>query len=384
LQNHLAPMRVAVVVAAISQAVALPTTGKVQKMQAEISMLADPQALDSQGCLVAGDCKPWCTKNENIPWTRKCLPAFHCCNACETCGPSSPSPSPPETPPPSPSPSTPPPVYNHEGTAAWLSETSPGRLLASRATSVSPSTCVLGGTWINSGSPRDGTVVASSGVADDGSGYYYCSVVVSSHLKMVKFYITIEDGAAYGRIISAAYASSSYGVSDSESVFSSSTTADTAHSFADGGYGVAELSYSYESAYHVFSTTFIASDDRTVLASSAGEMGPTSCSLGGTMINSGSPEDGEIIAKSSVGTDGTGTYYCAVLSDSYMKMVEFEITTTNGVAYAEATDAGYLSLGSYSLDDVESAFSSSTKVSIAESYSSCCYGIAELDYTNTE
>jgi hypothetical protein len=95
-------MRVAVVVAAIAQAVALPAAVK-----DATSILFDksPQLYDANGCLIAGDCKGWCA-GKSTPWTKKCKSSYHCCAGCPQC--MNPSPPPPGDPPGLPPPSSPP------------------------------------------------------------------------------------------------------------------------------------------------------------------------------------------------------------------------------------------------------------------------------------
>jgi hypothetical protein len=375
-------VRAIVVIAAIAQAAALPTTGK----EHEVSMIADDLLLDAEGCKKAGDCKPWCSIH-NKGWSHKCTKStFHCCWACPQCAA-------PTTPPPSPPPGTPPPVYSHDATASWLSlpdAEGSGRLLASRATKISPSGCSLGGEWISSGNILQGQL--ASYAESDGTGDYYCVTTAQDGVvKMVKFNIVIDDGAAYAKMISAGYAGlNEYTGMDSIDVLYSSLSGSAANvelasSLVKGHYGIASLTYTYATNHYVSSSDAISAvDPGTLLTSSTNantEMRPTACTLGGSHIYT-SDLAGEIIP-GAVDSDGTGTYYCAAIDSKwYMRIVEFTVKgDSHGDVYAESVDAGWKDASTLTLDDVPSEFASAQKQTVASSKSDCCYAITELAYT---
>jgi hypothetical protein len=240
----------------------------------------------------------------------------------------------------------------------------------------------MGGTWIcnECAVGVEGTLIASDDVAEDGTGHYYCAIV-TDWLKMVKFQITIEDTTAYGKVVAAAYMSKEgKTTADAPSVFNDATSCDTAHSSYDGHYGISELTFTYKSSLFVASTNFISSSDPgTTLAATASEIGPTSCTLGGSWIG---VQKGEIILESE-DKDGTGTYICAAFNGQYIKMVKFTIKADlDGVAYAEAIGAAYVdTLPIYSLDDAVEIMETATPVDVATSASMCCYGVSKFEYT---
>eukprot|EP00966_Prymnesium_polylepis_P296754 6855689-Prymnesium_polylepis.1 len=111
---------------------------------------------------------------------------------------------------------------------------------------ITPTACVLSGSWISTtGTP--GVVVTGSNVGSDGTGTYYCSTQTSRHLKIVQFEVTRAYGGKLSvKALAAGYLScSDCGESSSETSFASSSfkSVNVAETATSSAYGISSVTY---------------------------------------------------------------------------------------------------------------------------------------------